>query len=265
MRTSPEKKWLAIAWRAVKAGEKELLRRFSLTTSSSLKFKAHKEIVTDADLASNRAIQKVLKKLTPRIPVLSEEGGGIDLKRALKADLVWILDPLDGTTNYTLRLPLWGISLALVQRGEPILGAISLPVLRARFHATRNGGAWMGRARLHTSKITRLADATGLLCFGYTKKDMKRGIDSNRAFNTASRNTRRLGSAVIESAWMAMGHADYSVLHGVHPWDVAAGALIVREAGGDVVTSKGKRWTLTDSDIIFSAPGVTKQVMKRLP
>src|SRR3989344_3241702 len=262
MRPTPQQQWLKIAWRAVAAGERELMKRFHLATTTKLKFKAHHEIVTAADLAANSAIQRVLTKLTPGIPVLSEEGGSIQTSPALKADLAWVLDPLDGTTNYTIRLPLWGISLALVRDGEPILGVISLPALHKHFHATVGGGAWLGRDRLHVSKTKQLIETTGLLCYGYSNDDKRRGMNANRFLSMASRTTRRLGSAVVEAAWIAMGHADYAVLHGAKPWDVAAGALLVREAGGDVVTPKGKQWSLGKSDMVFSSPGVTKSVLK---
>lgn len=264
MLSSIQRRWLNIAWRAISAGEREALKLFDIKKAPKFGFKEHHEIVTVADLNANRAIAQVLAKLTPQIPLLSEEGGTINTEQGLKADLAWVLDPIDGTTNYAARLPMWGISLALIRDGESILGAISLPAIRQRYHAVLEGGAWMDRQRLHVSKAKKLEDTVGLLCYGYQDRDQRLGLSANRALSIASRSTRRLGAAVMEAAWVASGRVDYAILHGVKPWDVAAGALLVREAGGDVVRPDGKPWRLGGGDIVFVAPGVTREVIRHL-
>lgn len=261
---SPQKRWLSIAEKAVTAGSREALRRFDAANVAAYRFKAHHEIVTEADRASNRAIIRTLARLTPRIPVLSEEGGTITAPKALHTDLCWVLDPIDGTTNYAIRLPLWGVSLALIRDGEPILGVIMLPALRQRYHAILNEGAWMNGRRLHASQTKTLSDATGFLCYGYRPEEQRSGLRAVASLSPVSRVTRRLGAAVLEAAWVASGRADYAILHGIKPWDVAAGSLLVREAGGNVTRPDGKLWRLGDPDIVFSAPGTTKAVTKRL-
>jgi myo-inositol-1(or 4)-monophosphatase len=264
MLPSPQKQWLAIAWKAVTAGEREALKDFDVRKAAKFGFKAHHEIVTKADLDTNTAVMRVLTKLTPNIPILSEEGGTIDIKQGLSADLAWVLDPIDGTTNYTARLPLWGISLALIRDGEPILGCISLPAMKQRYHAVLGHGSWMGSTRLAVSKAKKIEETVGFLCYGYGERDKKLGLKAHKALSEASRSTRRLGVATLEATWIAAGRADYSVMHGIKPWDVAAGSLIVREAGGDVVTPTGKTWRLGQPDIVYSAPGVTRSIIKHL-
>ena len=127
---------------AVKAGEQALLKHFHPDRIIPSKYKAHKEFVTAADLASNRAIQAVLRKLAPDIPVVSEEGSLYQSADQLASRLQWILDPLDGTTNFLIGLPLWGISLALLQDGEPVIGWLSLPMMKEKYEARLNQGAW---------------------------------------------------------------------------------------------------------------------------
>ncbi|HWQ99968.1 MAG TPA: inositol monophosphatase family protein [Candidatus Methylomirabilis sp.] len=257
-----KKQWLKAAWSAARAGERVLLRYFNVNHTQTYGFKKYHEIVTEADKRSNDAIIKVLKRLSPDIPVLSEEGGTIDERAVQHADLAWVLDPLDGTTNYAARLPLWGISLALVKRGQPVLGVISLPVLKHRYHAVKGGGAWMGRMRLHVSKTRNLADSIGLMCFGYDGGSYRRYRRIEPTLTKNSRSTRKLGAAVVESIWVASGRADYAILNGVHDWDVAAGTLLVTEAGGRAVTTKGKPWAMGEPDIVMCTPGIASAVLR---
>ena len=256
--------WLAIAMRAVSAGETVALQHFNYAKTNGFSYKKHGEIVTAVDLESNRAIIRVLKRLTPTIPILSEEGGDISESVAAKSELAWALDPIDGTTNFAARLPLWGISLALLHRGEPVLGVISLPALRHRYHAVQGGGAWFGKQRLHVSKTRTLKDAIGLLCYGYIGSEISKGIRMIHRFGKRVRSERVLGAAVVESVWVATGRADFSILHGVHTWDVAAGVLLVREAGGVALNEQGKRWTPNDSGVIFSNIPLVKPILKTL-
>ncbi len=261
--SSDHRHLLAIAEAAVRAGERASLPYFNASHLSS-SFKAHREIVTKGDLASNHAVMSVLKKKTPTIPVCSEEGGDITKEQLTRTNLAWVLDPIDGTSNFSARLPLWGISLALVVDGEPLIGVIALPSLKQRYHAVRGNGAWMGTQRLSISQTKTLSDAVAFMCYGYRNEEQRRGIRIINTFAPRVQTARRLGAAVIEAAWVATGHADISILDGVRPWDVAAGALLVREAGGDVKTFSGREWTIADPDIIFTAPKLTASVVKIL-
>ncbi len=256
-----QKRWLSIAWTAVKAGEKEAMRRFDLNHTSAYDYKKHKEIVTNADKAVNKVMINILKRLTPDIPVCSEEGADIKKEDLEKTELAWVLDPIDGTTNFAARLPLWGISLALMQRGDPIVGVISLPPLKHRYHAIKGGGAWFGKHRMHVSDTTLLSESMSLLCFGYGDADIRRGLHVIKRVIDKVRAMRRLGAAVIEATWIASGRADFTILNGVKPWDVASAALLVREAGGKAVTLKGKDWTSKDQDILMTTPKLMRAVI----
>lgn len=252
---------IAVAKKALIAGEKELLPRFRKEHPGKWRYKKHSEIVTEADEASNRAILSTLKKLTPQFGVLTEESPKLEGNK----DTYWVVDPLDGTTNYTAHLPLWGISIALIENGEVILGAISLPTMKERYFAAKNAGSWVenghGKNRVHVSDKIKIKDSMGLFCYGYSPEEKVRGLKHVPALTQKSRSTRRLGAAVFEAVWVATGRAEYSVLHGIKPWDVAAGALLVREAGGEVMTSQGHKWNLGDPDFLAVCPGVKKQLL----
>lgn len=254
-----------VAFRALIAGERALLKSFDSAKPSAYGYKAHHEIVTAADMEANRAILSILRRGTPDFDILSEEGSP-----HARSDWRWIVDPLDGTTNFAARLPLWGISIALERRGEILLGLISLPMLGERCVARRGGGAWrlpVGAhsaargVRLRASKTDKLHEALGLVCFGYDRPHKEALMHVEPAFAYRSRSLRHLGAAVVEAAWVASGRADYAVLSGIHPWDAAAGALLVREAGGKALTMKGKEWMINDKSVVYVTPRLERTVI----
>ncbi len=262
MNIKETKRALSAIKTALKAGEKELLPRFKKEHPGAWRYKKHSEIVTEADEASNKAIIRALRKATPEFGVLTEESPSIQGPK----NIFWVVDPLDGTTNYAAHLPLWGISIALVKNGEITLGAISLPTMKERYFALKNSGAWVEngvkKKRIHVSDKTKIKDALGLFCYGYLPEEKTRGVKHVPALTMHSRSTRRLGAAVFEAVWVATGRAEYSILHGIHDWDVAAGTLLVREAGGQVMTPQGKEWRLGDSDFLAVCPGMKKPLLK---
>lgn len=247
---------------ALQAAEHELLPRFKRNDPGAWRYKKHSEIVTEADEAADKAIIKTLKRLTPDFGILTEESPKLEGSR----DIYWIVDPLDGTTNYTAHLPLWGISIALAAEDKVFLGAISLPTLNERYFAVAGQGAWSEnghvKAKIHVSDKQKIKDSLGLFCYGYLPEEKDRGLKHVPQLTHQSRSTRRLGAAVFEAVWVATGRGEYSVLHGIKPWDVAAGALLVREAGGEVLTPQGKRWEIDDQDFLAVCPGVKNQILK---
>lgn len=244
------------------AGEKTALKFFDYLAADGYSYKKHRETVTQADFATNDAIIRVLKKLTPDIPIISEEGADLKESDAATTPLVWALDPIDGTTNFIGRIPLWGISLALLEYSEPLLGLVTLPSLKHRYHAERGRGAWMDQHRLRVSKTKSLKESLALICYGYRTQDARKGASIISAFKTKVRAERVLGAAVVEASWVAAGRADFSVLQGIHVWDAAAGALLVREAGGEAANFQGQNWTCKDRNIIFSNPQLLSAVLK---
>lgn len=202
------------------------------------------DLVTEADLASERLILRRLREAFPQDAVLGEETGahGVGRRR-------WIFDPLDGTTNFAHRLPIFGVSIALVEDDDVLLG-VTCDVTRERLYwATRGGGAWTQGPndpeprRLSVSQTPSLQDALLATGFPYDKAT---NVDNNvrefAAFLVRCQGVRRAGAATIDLAWLADGRLDGYWEQRLQPWDWAAGVLLVQEAGGIVTDYEGHPW-----------------------
>jgi myo-inositol-1(or 4)-monophosphatase len=196
---------------------------------------ARRELVTDADRAAERIVVGGLLQRFPAHGVLAEEGVLTARGQASKAgEFTWIVDPLDGTTNFVHGLPFYAVAIALAFRSVPVVGIVHAPELRATFTAARGLGAWKNGAPIRVSRTAELADALLVTGFSYARNDP--GHDDNAA-NLARvlphcRDLRRLGSAELDLCHVASGSFDgYWELY-LAPYDVAAGAVVVQEAGG---------------------------------
>jgi len=189
--------------------------------------------VTEVDVASEAAIRSFLQEETPAVPMLGEESGGA------AEGLRWIVDPLDGTTNFLHRFPAVGVSVALVEDQVPIAGAINAPFLGDTWHAARGAGAmWepageaSGSCHVSERQPDRAVVATG---FPFRRKDrLPRYLAAFTAALERFEDLRRPGAACLDLAWAACGVFDGFFELGLAPWDVAAGGLLVEEAGGRV-------------------------------
>ena len=218
-----------------------LLREFK-RSHQVWKLKHRHEIVTAADTGSEKIILSALRFATPKFQILSEESG---LHRQ-HSDYLWVVDPLDGTTNFKVHNPLFSVSIALYHAGEPMLGVVYAPYLGDMFVAENGKGAYLNGKRIHVSKTTKLAQAFLTYCYGQEKKHMRRAIELYRYFKLKSVDMRQLGSAAIELAWVAAGRTDSIVIPGTKPWDAAAGVLLVTEASGKVTNFQGRPWRFVD-------------------
>lgn len=225
---------LAAAVRAAKiAGEILLDRRGKVTVERK---GGHRDLVTEADRMAEEAVNEVLLGAFPEYGIVGEETGetiGSDGHR-------WFVDPLDGTTNYAQGLPLFATSIALEKDGELLVGVIHLPVLGETYTAVRGRGAWCNGHPLHVSSEDKLENALLVTGFPY---DMAPGRPDNMdhilALVPQSRGVRLLGAAAIDLVYVAAGMFEaYWDLNNA-PWDVAAGVLLVEEAGGKVTDMNG--------------------------
>jgi myo-inositol-1(or 4)-monophosphatase len=216
--------------------------------------------VTEVDLASERSIAAYLSGMEPEIPVSGEELGGES------AGLRWVVDPLDGTTNYVHGFWAVGVSVALVQ-DRPIVGAIAAPFLGDVWHAAEGAGAVWERAggrtepcRVSERPAERSVVATG---FPFRRKErLPRYLGAMRAALEAFEDLRRPGAACLDLAWTACGVFDGFFELGLAPWDVAAGALLVTEAGGVVTDWTGGADYLAGD--ILAAPRQVHGVLARI-
>lgn len=198
------------------------------------------DLVTEIDLQVEREFRAMIADRFPGHLVLGEEfSSADDLTRV--AEFRWVLDPIDGTTNFAHGLPVFCASLALEINGEAMVGAVYDPNRRELFTAQRDLGAWLNGAPLRVSSSETLLDSLLVTGFHYSiHKDPEELLGLFGEFITRARAVRRLGSAAIDLCYVAAGRFDGFWEQKLQPWDVAAGALIVQEAGGQVTTSSGE-------------------------
>ncbi|MFC1632960.1 inositol monophosphatase family protein [Patescibacteria group bacterium] len=226
-----------------------LLRSYNGSNVKSWEKKSMHEIVTEADMKAEKMIISSLQKKYPEIGILSEEAGKVDFH---DEELFWVIDPLDGTTNYAMHNPLWAVSLALIKNKKPILAVTYSPILDEMYYAVEGQGAYLNEQRIYVSKIDKLEDSIMTHCYGYNQKYLERITKTEEYFRPIVRTTRQFGSAALELAYVAAGRAEAYLIQGTNSWDLAPGALLVREAGGIVTDQKGIKWT-TDEHSILAA------------
>ncbi|MFB3738891.1 MAG: inositol monophosphatase family protein [Candidatus Velamenicoccus archaeovorus] len=251
---------LTVAERAALRGGEVVRARWGTVATAEADTKGAGDYVTEVDRASEHEIRLVLGAGAPDIPVLAEEGGGAE------ADRYWLVDPLDGTTNFLHRFSAVGVSVALVEQGRPVVGVVHAPILEETSLALRGGGAWILRrgARREALRVSgrppqRAVVGTG---FPFRRKDLlPRYL---RAFEGALRrfeDLRRPGAAALDLAWVAAGVFDGFFELSLSPWDVAAGALLIEEAGGAVTDWTGGPDYLR-GDILAGSAAVLGELLK---
>lgn len=186
-------------------------------------------LVTEVDLAAEEAIREVLGRHTPELPILGEEQGGSE------AQTRWVVDPLDGTTNFVHGFPFYSVSIGLEVDGQPTVGVVVDAVRGTVYRATLGKGAFADDARIRTSDVRTLEDALCATGFAYDRKS-KAGfyLKFVQAFLERTQGIRRAGSAALDLTLVASGRIDLYWEFNLRPWDVLAGTVLVREAGGRV-------------------------------
>src|SRR2546423_3658614 len=202
--------------------------------------KSELDLVTESDLASERLIIDRIKTHYPRHAILAEESGASEpADREKESDRRWIIDPLDGTTNYAHGYPCFCVSIGLEHKGRSEIGVVYDPIRDEMFAAERGRGAALNGRRISVSRTMNLSAA--LLCTGFPY-DVRQRNEFARHFANfimAAQGVRRDGAAALDLAYVAAGRFDGFWEEGLKPWDVAAGALIVEEAGGRVSHYQG--------------------------
>lgn len=212
------------------------------------------DVVTQMDRASEELLVARILAARPEDGILGEEGG----ERAGTSGVRWVLDPIDGTTNYLYGLPIWAVSVGVEVDGVAVAGAIDAPALGRCYWASVGGGAWGEHAgsvrRLQAASTTSLGQALVSTGFGYAADQRARQAEGLRHLAPRVRDMRRLGAASLDLAWVAAGYVDGYFESGLHEWDVSAGALLAREAGAVVESVRGVR---AGEDVtIAAAPGI---------
>jgi myo-inositol-1(or 4)-monophosphatase len=190
--------------------------------------KAKHDLVTAADRASENLIVERLRERYPSHSIVAEEGG----EHAGSSDFRWYVDPLDGTTNFAHSFPVYNVTLALEQAGELIAGVIADPVRNEVFTVERGSGAFLNGRRIHVSKVNRIEDALAATGFPSRKRHQNVNVHFFYQLSMLSHGVRRPGAAALDLAYVACGRLDLFWEFNLHPWDMAAGVLLIREAGG---------------------------------
>ena len=251
----------AVARRAATAGAEQLQRHFGQLERIREKGRAG-DLVTEADLAAEQAVLAVLEAETPDLGVLAEESGR---RSGQSGDLEWCVDPLDGTTNYAHRYPFFATSIGLTWQGAPLLGALAAPALDALYWAAPGLGAWCNEEAIRVSDCNGLASSLLVTGFAY---DRHTRLDNNYAefawFTHRSRGVRRGGSASMDLAFVADGRLDGYWERGLSPWDLAAGVVLVEQAGGVVCSYDGSPADLSTGRLIACTPGLQQALIEGL-
>jgi myo-inositol-1(or 4)-monophosphatase len=201
----------------------------------SFELKGEFDLVTEADRASERLIVQRLRSHFPDHSIVAEEGGGTEQSSQYR----WYVDPVDGTTNFAHGFPVFNVTLALEKAGELVTGVVFDPTRQELFAAEKGSGAFLNGERIAVSKVNRLEDS--LVATGFPSRKRHQNVNVYFYYELAmlTHGVRRAGSAAIDLAYVACGRLDAFWEFGLHPWDMAAGILLIQEAGGVCTDMRG--------------------------
>jgi myo-inositol-1(or 4)-monophosphatase len=257
---SPE---LTIAIEAARKGGDVLLRFWQQLQSQQIHEKGKGDLVTAADVAAEEVVTEFLKREMPAAAIVSEEGHTHEGDGA-----VWYVDPLDGTTNFVQKFPVFAVSIGLAESADRTdaklrCGVVFNPVSGDLFYAAKGRGSYLGDLRLKGSPKTRLEDI--VVATGFPRRfvdELPGYLKEFAAIFPEVRGIRRAGSAALDLCWTAQAIFDGFWEHHLSPWDVAAGAIIVEEAGGICTDFEGKRGFLQSGDILGASPAIHTELLR---
>ena len=216
------------------------------------------DLITEADRASEKLVVERLRAHFPSHGIVAEEGGGHDSSSGYR----WFVDPLDGTTNFAHGYPVFNVTLALERDSELIAGVVYDPVQDEMFAAEKGGGAFLNNRRIRVSRADRLADC--LVSTGFPSRKRHQNVNMHFYYQMAmaTHGVRRGGSAAIDLAYVAGGRLDAFWEFGLNPWDMAAGLLLVSEAGGAVSDMHGSPASLRGPHILTDNGKIHSEVLR---
>lgn len=258
---------LEVAQRAARAAGAIIRSRWD--TPITIEHKGEVDLVTEVDRAAEAAIIAVLQAAYPADRIVAEEGGGGSDELAdtgsARTARTWYVDPLDGTTNFSHGVPHFCVSIALSVGGDPVVGVVYEPIRDWMFHARRGGGAFRDATPLRVSQCAALSDALLATGFPYDRRATARNNTAEFARLLAiARGMRRAGAAALDLAYVAAGWLDGYWESRLKAWDIAAGTLLVREAGGRVTGMYSEALDLTAGHITAAPPALHDQLALEL-
>ncbi|MEP6483378.1 MAG: inositol monophosphatase family protein [Rudaea sp.] len=251
---------VTIAVRAARSAGNVILRYMSRVEGLAVEEKAKHDYVSEVDKMAEAEIVKELRRAYPDHAFLGEETGASG-----KSDKVWIIDPLDGTHNYLHGFPHFCVSIGFFDHGDPVHAVIYDPLRDELFTASKGDGAFMNDRRLRVTKREDLSGA--LLCTGFPyrqRQHLDAQLGMTRALLNEAEDIRRTGSAALDLAYVAAGRLDGYFEIGLKPWDMAAGCLLVREAGGKFCDFAGRDGVPKSGNLIAGNHYVTAAMVKAI-
>jgi myo-inositol-1(or 4)-monophosphatase len=234
------------------------LQKKRLWSDFAISYKGEIDLVTEVDRSCEELIVGSLEAAYPENGFLAEEGE----HRGGSLPYKWIVDPLDGTTNYAHGFPWFGVSIALEHEGEVLVGVVYHPMMDELFTAVRGAGAYLNGNRIQVSKRQPLRSSLLATGFPYDlARDNENNFDNFCNFQLAARAVRRPGAAALDLAYVAAGRFEGYWECKLKPWDVAAGSLLVREAGGTVTNHAGLPYSVYDHRILASNGAIHQEML----
>ena len=253
---------LAIAIEAAQTAGRFLKQNLGRVRQIQLKDGQEKNLVTEIDKGSEEIIIDIIKKHFPAHDILAEESGR---KRGQVSEYRWVIDPLDGTTNFTHGFPVFSVSIALEWKGEIILGVIYDPNFDEMFTAERGKGAFLNGKQIRVSRIDSLIRSMLVTGFPYNiTENPDHAVEHFVNFLMHAQAVRRMGSAAIDLAYVAAGRYEGFWEVALNPWDMAAGVLLVTEAGGKITDFSGMAFSIYQKELLASNGIVHEEMMQVL-
>jgi myo-inositol-1(or 4)-monophosphatase len=212
----------------------------------AFELKGEHDLVTEADRASERLVVERLRSHFPSHSIVAEEGGG----HTGSSEYCWYVDPLDGTTNFAHGFPMYNVTMALEQAGQLIAGVIFDPIRNEMFASERGSGAYLNNRRIRVSKVARIEDALVATGFPSRKRHLNVNVHFYYQLAMLTHGVRRAGSAALDLAYVACGRLDGFWEFGLNPWDMAAGILLIEEAGGKCSDMHGQPMDLRGPHVL---------------
>ena len=253
-------KELKITKQVAKEAGEFLRKEFLLWKRGNARYKKHMELVTWVDEKANKIILSKLKKHFPKYAILSEESGLQDKP----SDYSWVVDPLDGTTNFTIHHPLFATSISLFYKNEVVMAVSYLPVLKEMYWASKDGGVYKNNEKIHVSSKSALRESIISYNHGQGRINTKKSFRIFEHFQQKALKCRNFHCTSMQTAMVAAGHIDGYAVSGAKLWDVAAGMLFIKEAGGIVTDWKNKPWTKNSKTIVATNKTMHKIYLREL-
>lgn len=242
-----EKSFLDIAIEAAKKAGELLLELFN--TKTEITFKSDRSIVTKADLKADALITNLIEDVFPHHSILSEESG----EKSKDLEYLWVIDPLDGSTNFSVHNPFFAVSIGLLYKYKPLLGVVYSPVQDELFVATRNSGAKLNNQTITVNKDAVFETSFLAYCNGRDQHSREEMIKIYGELKKQNNMFRQVGAASLELCYVAAGRFGSFIMPGINPWDVMAGALIVNEANGLTTDFENNPFNMKSLNIIASS------------